>query len=129
MTSAMTSKERMRRALGYQPVDHLPTQVNTTQAMGEKLAAHFGVAPADLPARLGNYLLRLDLSYPNRLSPDGKVKYDWWGVGFSTEEEGYLPVDCPLAASKDLDAFPWPDPHDPRLLEGAAQAMAADRGE
>jgi uroporphyrinogen decarboxylase len=127
--SAMTHKERMRRALGYQPVDHLPTQINYTQAMGEKLAAHFGVALADLPAQLGNHLLRLDLSYPGRLSPDGKVKYDWWGVGFSTEEEGYLPTDCPLADSKDLDAFPWPDPRDPRLLEGAARAVAADQGE
>ena len=47
----LTPRERVRRALSYQPVDRLPTQVNYTAAMGEKLAAHFGVALADLDGK------------------------------------------------------------------------------
>ena len=125
----LTPKERVRRALAYEPVDRLPTQVNYTAAMGARLAAHFGVAPADLPQRLGNHLLRLDLTFPRRLSADGKTRYDWWGVGFDTEEEGYFPSFCPLADSKDLDAFPWPDPSDPHLLDDAAQAVVAGAGQ
>ncbi|NLF78848.1 MAG: hypothetical protein GX573_24410 [Chloroflexi bacterium] len=125
----LTPRERVRRALTYQPVDRLPTQVNYTAAMGEKLAAHFGVALADLPQRLGNHLVRLDLTFPKRLSEDGRTRYDWWGVGFDTEEEGYFPSVCPLAGSTDLDAFAWPDPANPHLLDDAARIIAADEGQ
>ena len=125
----LTPRERVRRALSYEPVDRLPTQVNYTVAMGEKLAAHFGVALADLPQRLGNHLVRLDLTFPKRLSEDGRTRYDWWGVGFDTEEEGYFPSVCPLAGSTDLDAFAWPDPANPHLLDDAARIIAADEGQ
>lgn len=125
----LTPKERMRRALRYEPVDRLPTQINYTGAVGERLAAHFGVTRADLPNRLGNHLLRVDISHTPRLSDDGKVAYDWWGVGWDMEEEGYFIRHSPLAESQDLDAFLWPDPHAPDLLRDAEQAIAADAGQ
>jgi len=119
----------MRRALEREPVDRLPTQINYTSGMGEKLAAHLGVSPAELPERLDNHLLRVDLTYPRRTSDDGRVAYDWWGVGWDTESEGYLPADSPLAEAPALDDFPWPDPHDPNLLDGPAEAIAGDKGQ
>ena len=125
----LTPKERVRRAILYEPVDRLPTQVNYTAAMGEKLAAHFGVALDDLPRRLDNHLIRVDLTFPRRLSADGKIRYDWWGVGFDTKEEGYFPSFCPLAESQDLDRFAWPDPSEPHLLDDAAKIIAADEGQ
>jgi uroporphyrinogen decarboxylase len=124
-----THKERVRRALRHEPVDRLPTQINYTSAMGAKLAAHFGVSIAELPAYLDNHLLRVDLTYPQRTSADGTIRYDWWGVGFDTQEEGYFTRFHPLAESKDLDTFAWPDPHDPELLRAAAAAIQADDGE
>src|SRR3974377_1006695 len=106
----LTPKERMQRALLHEPIDRIPTQINTTASMGQKLAAHFGVATVDLPRVLDNHFLRVDLTYPERLSGDGKVRFDWWGAGHDTGEEGYsIPVN-PLKDSKDLDAFPWPHP-------------------
>ena len=36
---------------------------------------------------------------------------------------------APLADSKDLDAFPWPDPHAPDLLNTAARTLATLSGE
>ncbi|MBM3143561.1 MAG: hypothetical protein FJ010_01070 [Chloroflexi bacterium] len=125
----MTPKERLQRTLAHQPVDHLPTQINYTHAMGQKMAARFDVALDDLPEFLGNHLLRVDLSYDARVSADGKWKYDWWGVGFDVEEEGYYAAYNPLAESKDLDAFPWPDPHEPQLMDEAAAKIAADGGQ
>lgn len=119
----LTHKERMRRALDYEPVDRIPTQINYTQAFGEDMARHFGVPPADLPVFLDNHMVRVDLSYPRRYSDDGKARYDWWGVGFSTEEEGYFTVDNPLAGVKDLDDFPWPDLHAHGLLDDAQRAI------
>ncbi len=121
----MNRKERVRAALRREPVDRLPTQSNYTGAMGARLAAHFGIPIAALDERLDNHLLRVDLTYPKRLSDDGKVAYDWWGAGWSTETEGYWHASGPLAASDDLQAFAWPDPHAPELLDGAEAAIAA----
>ena len=43
-TAPLSHKERLRRALRHEPVDRLPTQINYTARMGEKMAAYFGVA-------------------------------------------------------------------------------------
>lgn len=122
----MTHKERLRRAITYQPVDRLPTQISYTDRQGERLAQHFGVTPKELAVRLDNHLRRLDLTYPTRYSDDGLAKFDWWGAGFDTQEEGYFVRISPLQENKDLDAMAWPDPHDPHLLDEAAQIMARD---
>jgi uroporphyrinogen decarboxylase len=125
----MTRKERMRRALWRQTVDRLPVQTNYTPVMERKLAEGFRVAPQELPARLDNHLLRLDLNCPKRRSEDGKVGYDWWGAGWDTQTEGYWHAFAPLALSRDLTSFRWPDPAGPHLLDAAAAAIAADSGQ
>lgn len=117
----LTRRERVRRALTYQPVDRLPTQFNYTASMGGAMAEHFGVDIASLPARLDNHLVRLDMTYEQRLSEDGKARFDWWGAGHDTQEEGYYIRVAPLAESRDLDAYAWPDPHDPHLLDDAVR--------
>jgi len=124
---SLTHKERVQQALQHHPVDRLPTQINYTSAMGKKMAAHFGVSLADLPARLDNHLVRVDLSYARDLRDD--VYYDWWDVGWNANEEGYLPTDCPLAQTDTLNNFLWPDPYDPHLLDEAAQKIAEDNGQ
>jgi len=53
--------------------------------MGQKLAGHFKIPFGDLPARLDNHLLRVDVTHPKRLSEDGRTQFDWWGAGWSTE--------------------------------------------
>jgi len=59
--ASLSKKERTRRALAREPVDRLPTQVNYTAAMGEKLAAWFHVPASELDSRLDNHLLRVDV--------------------------------------------------------------------
>ena len=93
----LSRRERVLRALTYQEVDRLPTQVNYTGSMGRSMAQHFGVDVADLPARLDNHLVRLDLSYDPRMSDDGRARFDWWGAGHDTQEEGYFIRVSPLA--------------------------------
>jgi uroporphyrinogen decarboxylase len=114
----------MRRAIQRESVDRLPTQINYTEAMGEKLAAHLGVSPTELPTRLDNHLVRVDLTHPRRTSEDGRIAYDWWGVGWSTATEGYWPADSPLAEAEALQDFPWPDPLDPHLTDEALETIA-----
>jgi len=119
----MTHKERLRRALAYQPVDRLPTQVNYTASMGAALAAYLRVAPGDLAAALDNHLVRVDVSHAGVTSPDGLARFDWWGAGHDTAEEGYYIRVNPLAGSKDLEAYPWPDPAAPGLLDEARRTV------
>ncbi len=125
----LTHKERMQRALGHEPIDRLPTQVNYTSSMGLQLAECLGVSLEDLPARLDNHFLRVDISHERAYSKDGRIAFDWWGVGFDTREEGYFAATNPLAESRDLDAFPWPDPHALGLLDGAGRAIHDDGGQ
>jgi uroporphyrinogen decarboxylase len=121
----LANKERIQRALRREPVDRLPTQINYTPAMGEKLSTHLGVSVSELPNRLDNHLLRVDLTYPRRLSDDGKVIYDWWGAGWSTEQEGYFLSYAPLGPARALDDLAWPDPNHPNLLDKAKETIAA----
>jgi uroporphyrinogen decarboxylase len=125
----MTHKARLAAAFGHATLDRLPTQINYTAAMGQAMAAHFRVALKDLPALLDNHLVRVDVSHSPRFSPDGLVRYDWWGVGHDTVEEGYFIRHSPLAEHRDLDAYPWPDPWQPNLLEEARRTVAAQGAE
>ncbi|MBE2223071.1 MAG: hypothetical protein IAF02_16120, partial [Anaerolineae bacterium] len=81
---SLTRKERMRLAITHQPVDYIPSQINYTPGMGKTMSAHFNIPVADLPEFLGNHMIRVDTDFPGILSEDGKVKFDWWGVGFDT---------------------------------------------
>jgi uroporphyrinogen decarboxylase len=125
---SLTYKERMRRALLHEPVDYLPTQINFTKAFGQKLTQHYRVSEHELPDHLGNHMVRVDIQFDPRFSADGKVIYDWWGVGFDVEEEGYFASVNPLTDSKNFDGYPWPDPHAPQLLEKAGKTIDEDAG-
>ena len=75
--------------------------------MGNKIAQYLGVSFSELPAVVNNHMVRVDISYPKRLNEDGSLYYDWWGVGWSTKEEGYLPAECPLAGNDNLTSEPY----------------------
>lgn len=119
----------MQRALWRKPVDRLPVQVNYTGAMAAKLAGYFSCSEKELGARLGNHLLRVDVTHSPVLSLDGKVAFDWWGAGWGTETEGYWHAVAPLAESADLASYRWPNPNAGSLLADAERAMAMDAGQ
>jgi len=121
----LSRRERVRRAFRHEPIDRLPTQIGWTVEMGRRLADHFGLDITELPTRFDNHLVRVDLAVPQRLSPDGQVRYDWWGAGHDTAEEGYFIRESPLGASADLDAYSWPDPWVPDLLADAERTRAS----
>jgi uroporphyrinogen decarboxylase len=127
--SVMTRKERVRRSLFYESIDHVPTQINYTTACGQALSDYFGVSHNQLPEYLGNHILRIDISHEGQLGDEGNIRFDWWGVGFDTREEGYFPAVSPLAESKDLDRYPWPDPYAPDLLQKAGEIQATKGSE
>ncbi len=97
--------------------------------MGEQIAQHLGVRADELSALLGNHMVRLDIETPLRFSTNGRIKYDWWGVGFNIDEEGYYAAVNPLGENKDLDSYPWPDPQASELLESARRVLNQDAGQ
>ena len=111
-------------AIWHQPIDRLPTQIKFTAEMGKKLARHFGISRDELGAHLGNHVVRVDLSFQCPVTEDGSISYDWWGVGWSTKTEGYWPVDSPLAGSRSLSRFAWPNPEEADLLDEAKETVA-----
>jgi uroporphyrinogen decarboxylase len=125
----MNPRQRVKLSLTHQPVDRIPTQINFTQSLGDKMSAYFGIPSARLSSFLGNHLLRVDLEYKKSYSADGSVVFDWWGVGFDVAEEGYFTAVNPLADHKDLDAYAWPDPNHPALLTRAAEMITNDKGQ
>ncbi len=128
-TMITTFKDRVRLALTHQPVDRFPTQINFTSALGKILASHFNVPETALPGLFQNHIVRVDVNLPKTPSQDGKVIYDWWGVGFDAEQEGYFISKHPLSESKDLDAYPWPDPNNPALFSEAESIITQDAGQ
>ena len=122
----VSRKVRMLRALKREPVDRIPTQSNYTRAMGRLLSVHFGIAEAQLPQRLGNHLLRVDLDFPRRTNADGSIEFDWWGAGWDTRTEGYWHAFSPLKDSLDLDRHAWPDPNDQAILGAAERTILQD---
>jgi uroporphyrinogen decarboxylase len=126
---AMTHKARLAAVFGHAAVDRLPTQINYTAAMGQALAAHHRVPLQELPVFLDNHLVRVDVSHAPRFSTDSLVRYDWWGAGHDTVEEGYFIRHSPLAEDRDLDAYPWPDPAAPGLLDDARRTISGQGAE
>jgi len=116
----------MLRALRREPVDRLPAQNNYTRAMGRLLSTHFGISEGELPERLGNHLLRVDIDYLRRTNTDGSIEFDWWGAGWDTRTEGYWHAFAPLQDSLDLDRYAWPDPNDAAILSTAQQTILRD---
>ena len=119
----------MLRALRREAVDRLPTQSNYTRAMGRLLSGHFAIAEAELPERLGNHLVRVDIDYRRPTNADGSTEFDWWGAGWDTRTEGYWHAFSPLKDSLDLDRYPWPDPNDPAILRTAEQTILRRGGD
>lgn len=125
----MTHKERILRALLHKEVDRIPTQVNYTSGVAKLMAAHFGVSESDLPLFLDNHMIRVDIDHVNTLSADGRNSFDWWGVGWDTNEEGYFASVNPLSEEKDLDGYAWPDPGESGLMGAAEETVQSMGGE
>ncbi len=122
--TTMSHKERVRRALFNEPIDHIPTQLNYTAAFGHTITAHLDVSLEQLPYDIGNHMLRVDINHDGRIKEDGNVCFDWWRVGFDIREEGYFAAINTLAELQNLDLYHWPDPLAAELLQDAEQTIA-----
>lgn len=131
MTSAMTSKERVRCCLNWREPDRPPIQIYLTPEMERSLQAHFGRSPVEA---LGVDFRSVWPIHRRKLkaSHDG-IWYDEWGSGYKrvehTSQGAYdEAVITPLAQIQtmaDVEAYPWPTADDYDFSTMAAQCEAA----
>ena len=139
----MSSRQRVITALAHQEPDRIPWDCTFSYGCYLRLKKHLGLTPRQDPQPSSNWLsisppiellqeLQCDLYYVGL----GKAKNtpvfeygmeaytDAWGVTFrrAPNPSGfhYEFARHPLAHAtvKDLDDYPWPDPHDPARVAG-----------
>ena len=148
MEKVWTSRTRVEAALNHQEPDRVPMDITIRKIPYERLRDYLGlpqeetkgnrfgeVAPSlDVLKALGMDMTFIKLRKPvNWTAPppteDG-IMFDEWGVGHKEVQvpgAGVLlePVVSPFKDLEpdeiDLDAYPWPDPHDPGRVAGLAE--------
>ncbi len=150
----MNHRERVLTALDHQEPDRVPLDLGGTQTsiLVQPYAALKSLLGLTTPTELQNRVLGLALveegvlkrfdvdlrhilpgvpsTWKLELLPDDSF-YDEWGVRWHRPAGGYYydMVEHPLAAAtwEAFEAYPWPDPHDPGRVAGAAEAARAIR--
>jgi uroporphyrinogen decarboxylase len=141
----MTSRERVVTALDHREPDRVPSGIWCTLDAYKMIRKNLGLdvkdsypvgsttwtqdvaAEEDVVEKLGADLIRINVSPPGGVGfreIENGLLIDEWGVirkRVAYEKGSYLDiVKYPLgdATIKDLDDYPWPDPHDPAVTEG-----------
>ena len=144
---AMTARERVLRSLAHREPDRVPLDMGTTttsihRTAYRRLKQHLGLDGAE-PVIIDRMqqVVRVEEAVLRRFSVDTRQLHlrparpwaqdadgtwrDEWGIRYRPGADGnYFDMfGHPLAEAErqDLDRFPWPDPADPRRLEGLAR--------
>lgn len=133
MKSGMTKKERLLAAMKGEPADRLPTQLDFSPLMLDKVCRHYGApltGEETLLPWMDNHLVYCFLNdafgiQRKRVKAAGKIVYDNWGCGFDVTQEGNCQVVHPLAGDGAWASYEFPDPNAPGLLDWAAEAIKA----
>jgi len=144
----MTSRERVLLTLDHKEPDRVPFNLALTMDIYHRLRKHLGLPPEadkveghwtdvspsiDLLDAMQVDIYRFGLNPPaNWRQPDkgDGFRYDEWNVGWTkiSRDDGsyyYEMVTHPLAGAsiEDVEAFPWPDPHDPGRIAGLREKV------
>lgn len=136
-------RQRFTAALAHQEADRVPIDLGSTGGGitgacylrlkrhlgldGDEHLATSGTAVADLDERLLRLLdvdvRHLGLHSPARRVNDDGSETDEWGLVYRKEGYYWQIVESPLrnATLADVERYPWPDPTDPRRVDGLAQ--------
>ena len=149
MTRTWTSRQRVEAALNFEEPDRVPIDLTITLNAYRNLREYLGLPPEeniradrfyevepalDVLEALGIDVTFVKLRGPRNWqapppTPDG-IMFDEWGVGRRRVEVSpgvfllevvYSPFADKDPSEIDLDAYPWPDPHDPGRTEGLAE--------
>jgi uroporphyrinogen decarboxylase len=143
MSEPLTSRQRVLTTLEHEEADRVPLDMVLTVDVYHALRAHLGLPPepdkksgvwTNVSASIDLLdAMNIDIYYTGMGAPanwqaretDDGLVYDEWGIGRTRIERPsgghyYEMVKFPLAGAtlEDIEAFNWPDPHDPGRIAG-----------
>jgi uroporphyrinogen decarboxylase len=138
MTTDITPRERVRRAVRHERTDRVPLDMWWTPETGAKLRAHFGVDNDEgIRDSLGLDMVWLWAEYDgvSPAPPEPGIKLSYWGFGRREieynggvyEELCYHPLEG-FDSVGQVDDYAWPDTDDFDYAGLAREAAIADRG-
>ncbi|RLE91741.1 MAG: hypothetical protein DRN04_12035 [Thermoprotei archaeon] len=133
-------RERVEAAINLEEPDRVPIYVNTiTVKAYAKLRSYLGLSNVEIKRALLSYdaalhedfLWALDVDFrgvglriPAKRLP-GRYVEDWWGVIWKDSGDMVYVAKHPLKDAKtveDIENYPkWPNPNDPKLIEGVRE--------
>lgn len=117
----MEKKKRTLDAVKRNSQDILPTQIDYTPEMKQKIKDILGIEDKTVDERLGNHIKYLLLDDKVRTDEKKGIQYDVWDVGWDLVlTEGFHIREHPLAGSGDLREYLFPLP-DKKLLSPVSE--------
>ncbi|MEI7616473.1 MAG: hypothetical protein WCJ54_07140, partial [Actinomycetota bacterium] len=99
----MNKKKRIINAIKRTGGDMLPTQIDYTPEMKEKIKALLGINDLLIDEKLDNHIKYLFLDDKTETDREKGIQYDIWGTGWDqTLTEGFHVRHHPLIESEDL---------------------------
>lgn len=123
----MRPRERFIAAIKHQEPDQVPLFIRYVGAISAKLAPIFGATGHDLPVRIGNdgviVQIGLNAEYSHKVVPEGETYQGEWGVTYQRVRGFNQPIAYPLREPT-LKGYSFPDPNKPGRLDEVEAAMA-----
>lgn len=122
----MKPRERLLAAIKHQEPDMVPLFIRYVGAISAKLAPIFNATGHDLPIKIGNdgviVQIGLNAEFSHKVIPAGSTYNSEWGVTYQSVRGFNQPVDHPLKEPT-LKGYDWPDPNKPDRLDEVLAAM------
>ncbi len=118
----MTAKERVKKALGFQPPDMVPYQIGFTRSAAAKMAEHFGTA--NFAHFIGNHIASFGPTPPGawqEVAPD--IWRDEFAVSWNRTVDKDIGTPEPVLTRPSLSGYSFPDPYDPARFAGMEEFL------
>ncbi|MBA7651944.1 hypothetical protein ES703_59773 [subsurface metagenome] len=113
---SMVKKERILNAINRVRQDVLPTQIDYTPEMKDKIKKLLNIEDSEVDEKLDNHIKYLPLKDIVEIDKEDGIKYDIWGIGWDQIlTEGFHIRYYPLLESGGLMEYKFPEPTDKLL--------------
>ncbi len=117
----MNCKERVIAAIQHQETDFTPYSILFTPEEKEKMAEYY--ADPDFEEKIGNHFAYMDIRPPKEEVRPGYTKDDFGVVFNRTQDKSIGVVEEYPVNAENVDAFPFPDPKDPRRYSNCKKVL------
>jgi uroporphyrinogen decarboxylase len=122
--SEITPRQRVWQSIRHQQADRVPWQFGMTQPARQKLEAYFGTP--DLDGVLGQHIAKYRSRLPYEEIRPNFVRDEFGVVWNHTIDPDIGVVESYLLKQRSLKGVTFPDPHDPKRLEGLPAFLTAN---